>query len=379
MSKRLILLGVISLTVACATPYQPALDVSPLVPGSGEQIIVDHAMLLFDSSGSISHRGQFPGARAGLESFVLSMPDGPYEAGAIDFGGYKRSNEPLASFSREKLKLYAQSLEYLSEGTPTYEVLAEAGEELTGRRKRAAVVLFSDGLVTDSVGRDVPDSWSTEAARGLIDRYRGDVCFHTVQVGNDPAGTAFLNGLARLTRCGSARNIDSLNSAQAFHAFQRQVFLGDAPPPPPAPAAPRIDSDGDGVLDDQDQCPNTPKGANVDSRGCWVLEDLNFATNSAEIDAASITRLREKVVPVLNENPGLHVSVDGHTDSSGSAVYNKQLSERRARAVRDFLIAQGVDAARLQARGLGEENPIVPNDSPANMRKNRRTELTVVR
>jgi OOP family OmpA-OmpF porin len=138
------------------------------------------------------------------------------------------------------------------------------------------------------------------------------------------------------------------------------------------------DRDGDGVLDAADRCPRTPSGAKVDARGCWVIQGLNFATNSAEIEPASRTRLRNEVVPVLKANPGVAIAIDGHTDSRGDAAYNQQLSERRAESVRAYLVSQGVSADRLQARGFGETKPIAPNDTAANLRKNRRTELTVV-
>jgi outer membrane protein OmpA-like peptidoglycan-associated protein len=81
-------------------------------------------------------------------------------------------------------------------------------------------------------------------------------------------------------------------------------------------------------------------------------------------------------VAIAKANPDLRVRVDGHTDSRGSDAYNQSLSERRAAAVRQVFIDHGIDAGRLEARGFGESRPAAPNDTPENMRLNRRVEFT---
>ena len=364
---------------ACATPTVEPVAVGPLTPGGGERVVVDQSIVLADSSASISKCREFPGEKALLRSLVASMPDGGYEAGTLGFGGIRRDRFDLRGLDRGALAGHAKGLAYLSEGTPIHDALADAGEQLDGKSGRAAITLISDGVVTDAWGRQVDDETVLEAARAVAGAYNGTVCIHTIQIGDDPAGAALLNNLAGATGCGSHRNASSLDSAGALHAFQRQVYLAEAsaPPPPIARSAPG-DRDGDGVTDDRDRCPRTPSGARVDGRGCWVIQGLNFATNSAEIEPGSKVRLEREVVPVIVNNPGVSLRIDGHTDSRGSEAYNQQLSERRARAVRDYLVSKGVPAGRLSSQGFGEARPIAPNDTPENLRRNRRTELTVV-
>jgi OOP family OmpA-OmpF porin len=139
------------------------------------------------------------------------------------------------------------------------------------------------------------------------------------------------------------------------------------------------DSDGDGVFDFEDKCPNTMKGVKVNSAGCFksVTLEINFNTNSAKIDTNYLDKV-EAFAGFLNANSHINVEVQGHTDSKGSAAYNKLLSQKRAESVVKMLTKKyGVDAGRLTAKGYGDEMPIAPNDTPENMLKNRRIDTVV--
>jgi OmpA-OmpF porin, OOP family len=360
------------LAIACATPVVKPVDVQPVVPGSGESVVVDQSILIVDNSGSISRREQFPGEKALAQSLVAAMPAGKYDAGGIAFGGVAREVHPLGDFDRAGLASWAGDISYLSEGTPIHQVLAEAGASLEGKSDRAAITLVSDGKPTDVVGREVDEQLSLDAAQGIAKAYQGKVCIHTVQVGSEPEGAAFLKKLSDATGCGSHRAASSLGTAAAIQGFQREVYLSRAP----VARAVDGDDDEDGVLNSKDQCPRTPKLARVDERGCWVIRDLHFDTNSSEIAASDQELLVSRAVAILKANPDLRTRIDGHTDSRGSDAYNQQLSERRAEAVRKFLVENGIDASRLEVRGFGETQPVAPNDTTENLRMNRRVEFT---
>lgn len=140
------------------------------------------------------------------------------------------------------------------------------------------------------------------------------------------------------------------------------------------------DEDGDGVTDDKDACPGTPRGIAVDERGCWAMSNaLLFAFDSAVV--------KKEFYPVLNETkkifddyPTMKVQIDGHADATGSDAYNQKLSERRANAVKNYLVKSvGIEASRLSAVGFGESKPAYPNDTAENRSKNRRVEFTPAR
>jgi len=147
------------------------------------------------------------------------------------------------------------------------------------------------------------------------------------------------------------------------------------PPPPPAPAA-CADDDGDGVCNEVDKCPNTPAGTKVDKVGCPLEQTLKvlFDFDSAELRPESITEL-ERVVTFMNDVPFATSLIEGHTDSVGSAAYNLKLSDRRAKAVFDYLTSRGVDPARLSSIGHGLTKPIADNATAEGRQLNRRVML----
>ena len=168
-----------------------------------------------------------------------------------------------------------------------------------------------------------------------------------------------------------------------------------------------LDGDGDGVVDALDKCPTTPAGRKVNAEGCeldtdsdgdgivdradkcptvfaktadgcpppLVLEGVNFDNNEAvlRLDAYPILDEAVKGLKVWGD---VTVEVAGHTDSVGSDDHNMDLSQRRAEAVRAYLIGKGIAADRLVAKGYGETQPVADNATAEGRFKNRRVELS---
>ncbi len=146
-----------------------------------------------------------------------------------------------------------------------------------------------------------------------------------------------------------------------------------------------LDTDGDGVPDHRDACPDTEAGARVDERGCYVeLEEevtidmsLEFDTDSAAIRDDHLPELG-RAVNFLRQYPTANAVIEGHTDSDGAAAYNQALSERRAKAVYDYMINEAdIDAGRLSYAGFGESQPIAGNDTAEGKQRNRRVSAVV--
>jgi outer membrane protein OmpA-like peptidoglycan-associated protein len=108
------------------------------------------------------------------------------------------------------------------------------------------------------------------------------------------------------------------------------------------------------------------------------LNNIYFASNSAVFEKSSLVVL-DNFLEFLNENPNIKIEIHGHTDNIGDDISNQILSEKRARAVADYLILQGLDKKRIVAtRGFGEKKPVASNDTEEGRSLNRRTEFVIV-
>ena len=176
------------------------------------------------------------------------------------------------------------------------------------------------------------------------------MCFYTVLVGDDPAGQKLLESTAQAGACGTATTAEALAAG---------------------------DSDGDGVPDDREKCPGTPAGARVNEDGSWVIENVTFDFDKAEIKPEFHDELND-VAEILARNYETKIEVSGHTDNVGSAEYNQGLSERRAQAVMEYLVAKGVGKYRITSAGYGFSRPHTTNDTEEGRAENRRVELGAI-
>jgi OOP family OmpA-OmpF porin len=332
-------------------PSQQARAVTPVQFSANEWRVPSQAVVIADASGTTYMAETFPYVKALTQSFVKAMPEGNtraktsgnYDATLIGFGGKDRIVSPLAPFNRSALASKADSLRILGDlhgfggETPFRNVFAEVEEALKNKTDVAAVVIFSDGLA------DV-ESEAMAAAKSLVESHMGNVCFHTVHVGDDADGARFLKAVSALTRCGSAREMADVWDANNLMKFTHDVFTGQA-------------------------------AAKVDAcAGRIVLRGVEFAFDKAELTGSSSVIL-DVAVDQLKRCPNVPMEIDGHTDSVGAEDYNQGLGQRRAEAVKGYLVSKGLRSSRLTARSFGETRPVASNDTDEGRQINRRVEL----
>ncbi len=160
--------------------------------------------------------------------------------------------------------------------------------------------------------------------------------------------------------------------------------MDDRCPEKPGTYAGCPDTDGDGIMDADDRCPE--QVGEAANKGCPEIKEevkqvLITAMKSVQFETDSIRLLNDskpvldQVVKVLHENPAYHLRIKGHTDNVGEEQKNQLLSENRAKACYEYLVSQGIAAARLSYAGFGETMPIADNKRTSGRSKNRRVEF----
>jgi OOP family OmpA-OmpF porin len=149
------------------------------------------------------------------------------------------------------------------------------------------------------------------------------------------------------------------------------------------------DRDGDGIPDRLDRCPDQfgppPDGCpkkysllEVKREKIEIKQQVNFATAKYRVLPSSFKLLNQVVQVLQRDFPKMRVSIEGHTDNVGREAANTRLSQRRAEAVRDYLVSKGISPSRLEAVGYGPTKPIASNKTVKGKARNRRTEFKVL-
>lgn len=422
-----------TLVVGCATSKPPSTAGTSFkaasIDTSDRAQKVDNFIVILDASGSMAepYKGEqkFVQAKEIVSRLNQTIPDLQLRGGLRTFSGNKSPLVyGLTDYSKAALEeaLRAQKVKG-SGGSDTRlgGTIHAAGGDLQSSQGKTAVVIVSDGASTDK-----PLPFAESLKKQLGDR----VCIYPVSVGDDPGGKTLMGQIARAGQCGFAVNADSIASSQAMANYVDRVFLAEKAMPMEAkiadtdgdgvldnvdncpnvpgkdpfgcpmaakdsdndgvadandqcPDTPNMkvnalgcpfDTDEDGVADNKDQCPRTPKGAEVNLVGCWVLADVQFDTDKWEIKAEHYDVL-ERSYRVLAQNPDLRFEVQGHTDNVGTTDYNQALSQKRAISVKQYFVEKGIAPSRLSTSGYGLTQPIDTNTTGDGRARNRRVQL----
>jgi len=367
---------------------------------------VDNFVVILDTSYSMSHtygdKKKVEIAKEFLSAMNQTLPELNYNGALITFG---HDDSILRDYgpTRYSTSGFGSALNAAKEPSgnssfPLATAINAAAGDLKSRHGQIAVIIVSDGENMDQA--------PVKAAEALKGEFGDRVCIYTVLVGDDPAGEALMKQVASAGGCGFSVRADGVKDSGDMGNFVKNVFLAGMAEPKMAkpldsdgdgvtddldrcPDTPQgvtvdaygcpLDSDGDGVPDYLDKCPNTPSGATVDARGCWTYAAVVlFDFDSAKIKPEAFPMLGE-AISILKENPEMKVEIDGHTDNMGPASYNMKLSERRAKAIMQYFVDKGVEAERLMTKGFGFTKPAASNDTKKGRAKNRRVELTPVK
>ncbi|MEE4355466.1 MAG: OmpA family protein [Desulfococcaceae bacterium] len=356
---------------------------------------VDNFLVILDASGSkfLPYRQQIKlkVAKDITRRFNKKTPERPL------FGGLRRYGWEAGAFTTRTSLLYGMTAYDREDYADAIEVVRWAGGKSPlalaidrasddfqaapdGPTDYLALVIVSDGKIL----KEDPDP--VLAARRIKERYGDRICIYTVAVGDDfPFDKAnvpkekwryhekykLLRDVAKEGKCGYMVTADDLIPDENMETFADDVFtrrkrLLDRLPCP--------DADGDGVCDDVDKCPGTPKGAKVDKDGCWILGRVQFDLNKWNIKDEYKAMLND-IAYVLRLNPDVKLAVQGHTCTIWTEDYNMKLSHWRAMAVMSYLINQGAKPEQLAVEGYGFHRPFASNETDEGRILNRRAEF----
>ena len=339
---------------------------------SGDFILnADNFMVIFDKSGSM--RDTYTGQRkvdyekklVGL--FNATVPDAKLSAGLREFGennwnfDVTQLDYGVTTYNRDALGKVVAKLERPFGNSPLDVALLAAGKDLAGAAGKSAIVVFSDGV-------DMKEAPMVKAATEVKKQYGDRLCIYTVQIGNDANGAKVLDKVARASECGFAVNGDKVADDASMTAFVEKIFLAAAPPkpvvvPPPPEAEKKVE----------------PQAAPKKELKEKVTISLNvqFDTDKAVVKPKYKDDIK-KVADFMKEYPDTKASIEGNTDNTGSAAYNKKLSKKRADAVAAYLVKNfGIDKSRLSTVGYGFDKPVASNKTAKGRQQNRRVDAVI--
>ncbi len=357
---------------------------------------VDNFLLVLDESGSmrttyLDHSdSKFTIAKQAMLNMNDMIPELNYQAGLYSVVTSYQSYLDMEPYDTATMKQAIQQTQVAPRlygyRTPLANGLSQLEPALQGLPGDTAVILFTDGGA--NLGGD-----PAAVVNQLSTQY--NTCFHIVSYAQTAKEKQTVNSMAQVKDCTVLVSGADMQDEAKMQGFVQRVFYATA-----------LDSDGDGVFDEYDECPGTPAGVEVDDVGCPVdsdgdgvpdyLDECPGTAAGVEVDdvgcpfpvSKSIKVLFDfdkafikdkyddelrRIADYLMRNQGTDMSIEGHTDSIGPAEYNMDLSRRRAANVKEYLVDNlGIDPDRLTTKGFGETRPVADNSTKEGRQENRR-------
>lgn len=350
LSKNVVIIGVILVLICPVGVYaaQPT-----LIPKITNFIIV------VDQSGSMfKNYGQTKKKKATLAKEVLlkvneRIPELGY-TGAIQVFAPDMTLEGPEVYNRINFKNVITQLpeegEIFGNLTPLGAAIRYAKNNIPLFEGKIAIILVSDGIA------DITDD-PQKAAREIYNQY-GNICFHAISVADREKGKKTLREICEVNNCAYIEGVDLLSDAEILDRFVAEVFYLKVSeekleqlfvPPQVGPEASLEELLQDDVLFDFDKYDLIPE---------WLA-------------------FLDEIADALLKQPDVNIVIEGHTDWIGTEAYNQKLSERRAKAVYDYLLGKGIESARMETIGYGETLPAVSNLTDEGRMLNRRAVINV--
>ena len=345
-----LLAGCASSPAYTPAPFQPvAIDVTAYAPK------VDSFVVILDVSSSMLDASQgstkFHTAKNLVANLNQTIPPLDYKAGLVTFGKSSGRNwgdgtadvvYGLAPYQSADFATGLNSVERAGGTTPMDKGINAATQALSAESGAVAVILVSDFWQINS-------TFLINAVSELKAQHGDNLCLHPVKVGDYAEADSVIADMMDLAGCGKSVEVADIAAPAAMASYVTEVLLEPAPQEQPV-----------------------------------QYEKLSLsATTLFDFDKAILKEQGKVELHTLDEyikSKGIKVvdiNVIGHTDSTGSAEYNQALSERRAVAVKEYMVSEGINAGIIDASGEGESNPVADNNTSEGQALNRRVDVHV--
>jgi OOP family OmpA-OmpF porin len=345
----------VAVLAACSSaPYTPvAITAEPLDPAAYVKK-VDSFVVLLDTSGSMTNeeagRPRIYNAQDVVASFNSIVPPLDYDAGLVTYG--KGSSSTCTGYGVATtiygLEPYLQadfaqalgSIKCAASTTPIAAAIDSATGLLVEETGPIAVIIVSDFNWNDPA--------AVEAAIAQMKaQHANNICLHTVKVGEDTTHDAMIASLTDPAGCDSAVKGADLATAAAMSAYVVDTLL-------------------------------TPLEQPLQYETYAVSAEALFDFDKAVLKPQGIAALQNLGAKIRSQGLKVEdIDIVGHTDRVGSDAYNMRLSERRAMAVRNFLVGEGVNSSIIDVSGMGKRQPVASNETAEGRALNRRVEVRV--
>ena len=342
-----------ALVSACSsTTYQPVATQAEPIDVTAYAPKVESFVVLLDTSSSmrkdVQDRAKIETAQDLVASFNSAIPQLDFNAGLVTFGqgagrcrgqGTVSELYGMTSYNSAAFADALGSLQCAGGKTPMSNGINATTGLLSSETGPVAVFIVSDF----SGFGDIHGPGIETAVKELKAKHGNEVCLHTVKVGNDTTGDEMIARITSVAGCDSAVNAGDIASAAAMSTYVTETLM-----------------------------------APLQYEKHTVSATALFAFNKSELKEQGKAELHNLAAMIKEKGMSVgDIDVIGHTDSIGSETYNQALSVRRATAVRDYLVGQGVDGGIIDVSGVGESQPVATNETEEGRALNRRVDIHV--
>jgi len=362
------------LFTSCAT-FRPV-DLNPQIKSGQLVQKMDNFVVLFDKSASmglskktemrddpvsekVGESNRLILAKDTTKNMIATIPEIRLNAGLRTFWSEENAliygMKPLV---KEDYTKAINTIEHENGRTPMGRAITAAGNDLKGAKGNSAIIIVSDFSEIPGVD-DIRPATVMEAITKVNADYGDKLCVYAIQVGYTPDGKELSEQIVQNVKGGYTVNADKLATPAAMAAFVEKVISGKCSRYQQLAAKKAVIVATEPMVEEK-----VAAAASEEKVIILAFEDVHFDFDKSTLKPEAQTILKRNI-QLLKDNPKAKVRIAGYTSASGTEAYNQKLSERRAKAVQEYLINEGgIAPDRLSTIGYGETNPAIYEAAP---------------